>query len=343
MSKILKAAVIGLGGMGRGHLNNYIRLTEEGDIIKLVAACDINEEKFGNAKSNFNIEGIDRGGYDFSKFNCYTDMDEMLEKEELDLVTVALPTFLHCEATIKCLDHGINVLCEKPMALCAEDCQKMIDAAKRNNKRLMIGQCLRFWGEYEVLKEYVEKETIGRCTGGIFFRGGGTPSNSYMDWYTKRELGGGGLRDQHVHDVDMVQYLFGTPKALQSIGQTIIEGSGYDNVSTNYIYDDLKAINAQNDWTLSGPGFEMSFRVNFTGGTIFMDSQGFRIAKKDGTVFTPEYCKENAYYKEVRYFADCIINDKPNLINPPEASMETIKMVDAETASADQGGAVIRL
>lgn len=58
------------------------------------------------------------------------------------------------------------------------------------------------------------------------------------------------MHDQHVHDVDMVQYLFGMPKAVSSIGKIILEGSGHDSVSTNYLYDDKKVVNAQDDWTM---------------------------------------------------------------------------------------------
>lgn len=164
-------------------------------------------------------------------------VDDMLAKEQLDFVSIILPTYLHHDVAIKCLDSGLHVFCEKPMALTSADCAEMIEAAKRNGRRLMIGQCLRFWGEYNVVKEYVDSGCFGRCTGGYFFRGGEPPKGSYNDWYMKRELCGGTIRDQHVHDVDIIQYIFGMPKAVHTVAQNIIEGSGYDNVSTNYVYD----------------------------------------------------------------------------------------------------------
>ena len=343
MGKILNAAVIGLGGMGRGHLNNYIRFTNEGDIIKLVAACDIDASKFGNEKSNFNIEGIDAGGYDFSKFHCYTDMDEMLEKEELDLVTVALPTYMHADVTCKILNKGINVFCEKPMSLHVPECQRMIDTAKANGKKLMIGQVLRFWGEYEVLKSYFVSGKLGAPVSGYYWRGGGTPTGSYQGWYLKRECSGGCIKDQHVHDVDMVQYLYGMPKAVQTNAKIVIPGSGYDMVSTNYIFDEPMAVNAQDDWTLSGLGFEMAFRVNFTEGSIYLDNKGFRVCPKNGEPFTPEFDADNADYKEIRYFANSIINGTENTVNPPEASLQTIRLVEAENESADKGGIIVNL
>lgn len=353
---MLKAALIGLGAMGSGHLDNYLRLKKENnsDII-LVAVCDIDENKFkNNQKIQGNIDGVGGGGdFDFSSINCYTNVDEMLATEELDMVTIALPTYLHCEYTVKCLDKGINVLCEKPMALNPEECQKMIDAAKRSNKKLMIGHCLRFWGEYEVTKKIIESGKYGKPIAGYFFRGGETPLWSYNNWLLKRECGGGALLDQHVHDVDTINYFFGMPKAVSALGKALYEGSGYDTVTAQYIYDDPITVNAQDDWALAYGGFSMTFRVNFEKGSVIMGDKGFICAARGDTSnpkesknekpYTPEYCKENAYYKELLYFADCIINNKPLTINPPEDSMNTIKIVQAEIESADKNGVIINV
>jgi len=233
-------ALIGCGRISTNHIKAAVN-----NKLNIVAVCDVNPEKFGNVKVDFNLDGVGAGDYDFSGFNCYTDMDEMIEKEELDLVTIALPTYLHCEATVKCLKKGINVFCEKPMALDVEQCQLMIDTAKEAGKRLMIGQCLRFWGEYEVLKEYVDNGKLGKPVSAYFFRGGSTPMWSFENWLQHRECGGGALHDQHVHDVDMVSYLFGMPKAVSTVGKIVIPGSGYDTVSTVEIdeqeYKQLKA------------------------------------------------------------------------------------------------------
>lgn len=339
---MLNVALIGVGGMGRGHLENLIRFNAEGKIIKLVAACDIRPERLQNEKSDFNLD-VGKGDIDFSKFNCYTDMDEMFKNEDLDMVMLALPTYMHCDITVKCLRLGYHVFCEKPMAPSVEECDLMIKTAEECGKQLMIGQCLRFWGEYEALKDIVENEKLGKPIGAYFFRGGDTPIWSYNDWLRKRECGGGALCDQHVHDIDMVQYLFGMPKAVQTVATILYEGSGYDTVSTNYIFDSGIAVNAQDDWALEGYGFSMLFRANFEKGTVYMDHNGFRVCPRGEKSYVPDYGKENGYYKEIAYFADCIINGTPNTINPPHASRETIRLMTAETKSADNGGVIVTL
>ncbi len=98
---MLKVGLIVIGFMGRGHLDNYIRLESEGFPVKLVAVCDIDPAKFENKFLPGNID-VGTKKYDFSKYKLYTNMDEMLEKEELDYVDICLPTYIHDEATASC-------------------------------------------------------------------------------------------------------------------------------------------------------------------------------------------------------------------------------------------------
>lgn len=340
---MLKACLIGLGGMGRGHFDNYIRMMKEGQPVQLTAVCDINPEKFKNVKVDFNIKGVVSESQDMSAFRQYTSADEMLAAEKPDLVSIAIPTYLHADMAIKCLKAGANVFSEKPMALKVEDCQRMIDAAKEAGKYLMIGQCLRFWGEYEVAKEMISSGYLGKPISGYFWRGGGSPSNDPSNWYLHREMSGGCLFDQHVHDVDMIQYLYGMPKAVSSLGRNVFPNNGQDCVSTNYIYDGDYAVNAQDDWTLKGHGFSMTFRINFEGGSMYMDHEGFKVITNEGKDITPDYCKDNAYYKEIMYLIDLILTGKPNLKNPPEESLKAIRIAVAEQKSADNHGLPVLL
>lgn len=338
---MLKAGLVGLGGMGRGHLDIYLRLMREKFPVQLVALCDIDPDKFKNFESTLNLKGMGEDTYNFSDFHLYTKVDEMLAKEELDVVAVVVPTYEHSSVSRAVLSKGIHCLSEKPMALTLNQCQLMIDTARTAGKNLMIGQCLRFWGEYMVLKDFVQKGTFGKPMNGYFYRGGSTPTSK---WYLEREKGGGALFDQHIHDVDMVQYLFGMPRGVSSRGTTGVPGSGYDIVSTNYIFDEQLTVNSQDDWMISESGFSMCFRVNFEDGSILYDHAGFRcITRKTRENVTPEYVAGLGHYNETKYFLENIINGTPNLINPPEDSMNTIKLALAETKSCDLGGEIVLL
>lgn len=338
---VLEVGLVGVGFMGRGHLDNYLRLEAEGFPVKLTAICDIDPDKFKNVFVKGNID-VGTDTYDFSKYKLYTDLDEMLDKEKLDYVDIALPTYLHAEASVKALDKGLHVLCEKPMALTSTECQQMVDAAKRNDRKLMIGQCLRFWPAYEYLKETVESGRLGEVVSAYFFRGGAPPRWSYQNWLLTKEKSGGCLLDQHIHDVDMINWLFGKPDQVSTMARNIIPGSGYDAVSTNYIYSDGKVINAQDDWTLEGDfGFDMIFRANFTGGNLVFEKGNLVENPKEGKGFRPELSPDLGYYREIKYFANAIIEDEPITVATPESTMLTIQIAEAEYESAEKNGALV--
>lgn len=340
---MLKVGLIGLGFMGKTHLENYIRLESEGFPVKLEAICDIDEEKFKGKATGGNI---DTGStqVDFSRYRLYTDTDQMLEKEQLDYVDITLPTYLHRNITIKAFKKGFHVFCEKPMALTSADCAAMIDAAKESGKTLMIAQCLRFWPAYEYLKDCVVSGKFGKVVSGYFFRGGGAPVWSWDNWLLNKEKSGGALIDQHVHDVDMINWLFGLPDKVSTIAKVVIPGSGYDIVSTNYIYKDGKVINTQDDWTLNGGyGFQMLYRVNFEKGNVIFEGGSVKVNPDNKESFIPVLSEEMGYYNEIRYYAQALINRTPVNVATPESTMDTIRIVEAELASADRRGELVNV
>ncbi len=87
----------------------------------------------------------------------------MLEKEQIDILDICLPTYLHADFSVKAMDKGINVICEKPVSLNHNDVARVYGAAKRNNVKYMIAQVLRFWPEYEVIKRYMTKAHTASC------------------------------------------------------------------------------------------------------------------------------------------------------------------------------------
>ncbi|WNR43146.1 Gfo/Idh/MocA family protein [Paenibacillus roseipurpureus] len=338
---MLRIGLVGLGFMGRTHLENYVRLEAEGVAIQVVALCDIDPVKLeGNAVAG----NIDTGAssIDFSKYKKYTDVEEMIEKEQLDFVDLALPTYLHRDISVQCLNAGLHVLCEKPMALNAEECQDMIAAAEANGKQLMIGQCLRFWPAYVYLKEVVENGTYGQATGGYFYRGGGTPT--WGPWLLEKEKSGGALLDMHVHDIDMVNWLFGKPESVSCLARNVVPGSGYDMVSANYKYSDGKVVNAQADWTLQGDfGFDMQFRVNFQGGNLVFNSDGLKVNPNDSAGFKPELSPEMGYYLELKYFIETLLAGGTIVTAAPLSTKDSIEIAVAEIASADGQGAWVQV
>ncbi|MBQ4637874.1 MAG: Gfo/Idh/MocA family oxidoreductase [Clostridia bacterium] len=335
---MVKVGLVGLGSMGHGHLNNYVRLMEEGAPVKLVAVCDIRPEMLeSTAKVTHNI--LEEGaGVDMDAFSKYTSFDEMIKNEELDYVDIVIPTYLHAEHAIKALDAGIHVLCEKPMALNPDDCKAMIEARDRSGKQLMIAQCLRFWPMYEVLKDIVVSGELGKATCGYFFRGGDTPTYAWENWYMDAKKSGGCILDQHVHDIDMINYLFGMPKAVATGAVNLIDGSFADALSTNYYYDNM-IMNAQDDWTLNGGcGFSMKYRVNFEKGVVICENNKVTVYPVGKDNYQPELGSDDGYYRELVAFINAIEKgEKIPQRCTPESTLDTIRIADAERRSAISG------
>jgi len=333
---MLKVGVIGLGMMGRTHMGAY---SKNPDIAVAAVADKMVEKLKGDLSGGGNI-ATDQDVFDFSGVCCYENAEDLINDKALDFVDICLPTYLHAELTIQALKAGKHVLCEKPMARSLEECDAMIAAAKKNDKKLMIGQCLRFWPEYEVLKDYVANKKLGKLTGLFLFRGSNTPGWADKSWFLDNDKAGGALLDLHVHDIDTVNYLLGVPESVSSVGKNLIPGSGYDMVSTNYHYTDGPVVNAVCSWELKGDfGFRMSCLAVFEEGNIVYDScldPAFKINPGKGKGFTPELPQGDGYAREIAYFAKCIEEKKPLTVLTPESTRDSIKIALAEKKSIDE-------
>ena len=146
--------------------------------------------------------------------------------------------------------------------------------------------------------------------------------------------------DMHVHDTDIIHWLFGKPQTVSCQAKNVVPGSGYDIVSTHYNYGNRMVVNAQADWTLQGEyGFEMNYRVNFEKGNIVFQGGQVKVNPNDSTGFVPELGSEMGYYHQQKYFVTSLLNDQPMTTITPESAMGSIQIIEAEIESADRHGA----
>ncbi|MCL2014952.1 MAG: Gfo/Idh/MocA family oxidoreductase [Defluviitaleaceae bacterium] len=339
----MRVGLVGLGMMGSAHLTNYEQMKQNNTGIELVAVCDVDAAKLGSSKATEGNLDVTKKQLDLSKYALYSDMEEMIKAENLDYVDLCLPTYLHAPLAIKAMEMGLHVFCEKPMARSSEQCTQMIDAAKRTGKKLMIGHTLRYWDSYMFAKDYVENGTFGKCLGAYFYRGGSTPVWSWDNWLLDDERSGGCLLDQHIHDVDTIVWLFGLPKSVSTSALNVIEGSGFDIVSTNYIYEDGKMVNAQDDWTINGGTyvFSMLFRMNFEKGALVFENGGLTVHPDGEKSYQPKFAGSNAYYDEIILFNKLLKGEENfDYIALLESHRDTIILAEAEVTSAKNKGAL---
>ncbi len=322
---MLKAGILGVGMIAGAHISAYHTLKENGAPVRLVAACDIDAEAFSEVK-NFTKAPLD--------FNKYDSLETMLKSEELDIIDICLPTFKHTDATVDMLGRGYHVLCEKPMALNAKDCDIMLGALSAAKGQLMIGQCLRFFPQYQYLKELIDDKRYGKVVSAYFERLSRRPERRGENWLINSEKSGGCLLDVHIHDIDITRYLFGEPKSVSAnAGHGV---SRYSSVTTHLQYDDM-LITASADWSLTPAfGFMPRFYVSFENATVVFEN--YTLTVHADTSFTPELDKTPGITKEIEYFVDIITNSKENTVLPPADSRRTVELMEVIKKSADSGG-----
>lgn len=340
--KVKRVAIVGFGFMGRMHYGNWKKIRG----AEIVALCDSNAQQFTAPTKGGNIEGADVTT-DYGKAVIYDDFDKMLAEAKPDVISLTLPTPLHVDLTIKALNAGISVLCEKPMALNTALCNKMVAAAAKapNGARLMVGHCLRFWPCYVYLKKLVESGKYGKVVAAHFSRLSPLPGwqKGGYNWFTDESKSGGVALDLHIHDTDMVNFLFGMPKSVYSRAYYDDDGV-MQHISTSYDVGEA-AVTAEGSWAMTDTmGFEAGFTVTFEKAVVVLDGKRerpFCVFPAKGKAFEPRLKSGEGYEYEIRWFWDLLQGKDVEETITPEQSRDSVKIVDAEKKSAQTGKVVV--
>ena len=203
--KKLNFAIVGCGRISYKHVEG---LCENKELDNLVATCDVKVE-LAEAKAK---EYVEKMGDSSIKVGTYKDYKEMLEKEDIDVVTIATESGYHAEIAIYCMNKGKHVIVEKPMAMSIDDANEMIKVAKENNVKLSVAHQNRFNKPVQKLREAVEGDKFGRIMNGtarILWR---RDDNYYKQapWRGTWDLDGGTLMNQCIHNIDLLQWMIGS-------------------------------------------------------------------------------------------------------------------------------------
>ena len=336
---MVRIGIIGFGFMGKMHWNNLAKI--EG--VQVTAVCDVDPDKLsGKSGVAGNIAGADEA-LDLSGVELFADAAELFASGKCDAVSIALPTYMHKEYTLKALDAGLHVLCEKPMALNSADCREMCEAAKKAGKILQVGHCIRFWPEYAVTKELIDSGKYGKVKAAGFRRFSMTPTWSWDGWLMDVARSGGAIQDLHIHDADFVQYLFGMPKAIFATASAD-PARGENHVVAQYVYEDGPCVSAEGGWIMTPSfGFEMSFDIVLEKATICYNcgrDPAFKVCPADGDAFTPEVPEGDGYYRELVHFVAAASGQDVPTILTPEQSLDSVRMIELEKESVKSGGVV---
>lgn len=330
----INVGVVGLGMMGMTHLDAYAKLPG----VKVVAVADTDEaRRTGKARAAGNIEGQAQGGFDFTKVTGYADAAELIADPHVQLVDICLPTPAHVRFAVMALEAGKHVLIEKPLARTAEQARQIAAAADAAPGLAMCAMCMRFWPGWTWLKDAVESKVYGPVRAATFRRVAEHPGGGF---YENGEACGGAVLDLHIHDADFVQYLFGMPQAVTSVGYAKITDR-VDHIATQYHYADVPVVTAEGGWSMAkGFGFRMEYTVNFAEATAVFD-----LAKPEPlTLYQAGLSPQGielpggmGYEHEIAYFVDCITRgQRPARVTLASAA-ESVRLIEAEVKSVATG------
>jgi predicted dehydrogenase len=329
----IKVGVVGLGMMGLTHLDAYAKL----DGVEVVALADRDEDRLnGKTKAGGNIEGQAEGGFDYNSARKYTDAAELIADPDLDVVDICLPTPAHVPFGIKALEAGKHLLTEKPLARTYEEAMRLVDAAEASDKIAMTAMCMRFWPGWTWLKESIQDKRFGKLLSLAFRRVASHPQGPF---YQDGDASGGAALDLHIHDADFVQFLFGLPKSVSSVGYSS-KTTAVDHIATRYDVGSDALIRAEGSWAMAdGFAFRMQYIANFEHATAEFDSSAEHalVVAQNGESKPVELESGMGYDHEIAYFLDCIRNNRqPEVVTMRDAA-NAVKLIEAEVQSVKTG------
>lgn len=313
---MFKVALIGIGGMGGCHFDVYKSIPD----CKVVAVADVRVDM---AKEKVNDESV----------HIYSDMDTLLANETVDMVDICTPSYMHADMVIKTLEMGINTLTEKPMSLTESDCEKIIEAAKKSSAKFMVAHVVRFMAPYSYLADEIKKGELGNLLRLDMKRVGSIPVWSWEDWMRDCSKSGGTPIDLSIHDIDFVQSVLGEPDDVNGVYYKLNDNN--DFVVANMIYGKT-VVSTEGTWYNYELPFNASYRAIFQNGAIelkdgvvYKNGQKIELDADDAELDSEiNLSGTDGYATEIKYFIDCVKNNKTPDFVSPESSKASVALVE---------------
>jgi UDP-N-acetylglucosamine 3-dehydrogenase len=331
---MIKVGVVGAGFAGSFHARAYAKVPG----VEVAVIADQNGSKAAALAAEVGAR-------------AETDVEAILLDPSVDIVDVALPTPLHPQYAIRAFEAGKHVVIEKPLALSVNEADAIIDAAQASGKFLMVAHVLRFWPEYIAIRKVLQSGRLGQPRIATAYRLSNLPQ--WATWFRDPAMTGGSVLDLHIHDLDMVNWLFGQPRRVRAIGAKG-ETGGWDHVITQVEFDTLNAsVEASNLMPLDFP-FTAGLRVVCDQGVIEYQFRAGGASFESGqpvhycTIHEAkqpnqpvEFESGDAFEREIAYFVSCVERRTPPEIVTPEDARLAVQTALAARQSLETGESVV--
>ena len=332
----IRVAIVGFGGIARSHYNAYHRLMTEGYPVRVVAVCDRNTDQiFRKVTTNLRHENTPLD----PDTHLYPSIEKLLEKEVFDLADVCLPTALHKDAVVQLLRGGKHVLCEKPMALTAEDGAAMVDAAHEADRLLMVAHLTRFEPHNLHLRDAVADGRYGRLLHLSMER-----LSEYPAWspiFRTLDANGGCILDMQIHDVDVANMVLGAPRAVSTLR---CDDLPYHQLVSTRLFYEGTTVTIEEAWdnTRTLPFFQ-GFCARFERASLRSDGKTLTVFPHEGEPSVIETEEVTGFYEEIRALCEAIRGNTDGGYLPPEQALLDMRIVEATAESAAKNGATVTL
>jgi predicted dehydrogenase len=255
---------LGFGILGAGLVAPFhAKAIVNSDGGKLVAFCDLDRDRVTKLADEYGV-------------TAYTSLEDMLTNPEIDVVNVALPNHLHCDAVLKCANAGKHVLTEKPPAMSLTETDTMIDACKNAGVKFGCTVQCRVRGAIQAIRKAVESGRFGKLLHADAYMKWFRPAEYYrMDAWRSMRKAGAGVTVQHAfHYIDLLQYLVG-PAANVEARMTNLAHPGVELEDTVLAFINFKcgAQGVVEASTALWPGTDVRIEINGTDGTAIMTGE----------------------------------------------------------------------
>jgi predicted dehydrogenase len=305
-------------------------------------------------------------GKQFNIARQYKKLEDLLKDGGVDALVISTPNYLHAPQTIAALNTGVHVMVEKPMAMNAREAQAMIDAAKKNGKKLVIAFQYRYAPKTEYLRNAVADGTFGKI---LYARVHALRRRGIPNWgvFGRKELQGGGpMIDIGVHAMEMTHFVMGSPKPVAAVGSTFTYlGHKKSDIKSMWPKWDYKTYNVE-DLAVGQIRFDngavMSVEASFVAHIptdvfnfwlmgekagaqwsppiIYSDRHGHMVDEHPSYLGADDF---NSYFgAKMRNWVEHCHYDKPTMA-PAEHGLMVQKMLDGIYESAEKGGREVKI
>lgn len=333
MSKT-KIAIIGLGGMAQVI---HLPLLSKMDDVEISAVCDSEISKSKSIASKYSVE------------KYYKDADKMLEENpEISAVIIATQTNTHKDIAIKCLEAEKDILVEKPIARNYKEAKEIVDAAKKNKRKIMVAMNNRFRNDVMMQRTFIKAREIGE----VFYikTGWVKPQSSNQRWILEKDKSGGGVfLDNGIAMLDLGMWIFGFPEVKSVTATNYFQStkSVEDSSIAMIRFRNNSVMTIEVSWGMLREG-EL-FYCNVYGKEGSSSINPFKIYKRmEGNLYnitpkkiaTPSNFFKKSYEYELKHFMGAVRGNN-NIISTGEDALKVMEVADAIYKSAKTNKEVI--